>query len=113
MSSAVGQGGAGSLSGAACVRPSVLDESLIREQTKVDHFWGELAAVGVSGCLGEGEVPGQVVPLPRTGWEELLEDSRRSSRLKYRMRAAASLCRFCWPRSRGIVCCDVEAEAVW
>ncbi|XP_019277935.1 SUN domain-containing protein 1 isoform X13 [Panthera pardus] len=39
-SSAVGQGGAGSLSGAACVRPSVLDESLIREQTKVDHFWG-------------------------------------------------------------------------
>nr|XP_060505646.1 SUN domain-containing protein 1 isoform X17 [Panthera onca] len=40
VSSAVGQGGAGSLSGAACVRPSVLDESLIREQTKVDHFWG-------------------------------------------------------------------------
>ncbi|XP_025778984.1 SUN domain-containing protein 1 isoform X1 [Puma concolor] len=40
VSSAVGQGGAGSLSGTACVRPSVLDESLIREQTKVDHFWG-------------------------------------------------------------------------
>ncbi|XP_040311615.1 SUN domain-containing protein 1 isoform X9 [Herpailurus yagouaroundi] len=40
VSSAVGQGGTGSLSGAACVRPSVLDESLIREQTKVDHFWG-------------------------------------------------------------------------
>ena len=62
MSSAVGQGGAGSLSGAACVRPSVLDESLIREQTKVDHFWGELAAVGVSGCLGEGGSPGPGCP---------------------------------------------------
>ncbi|XP_066198174.1 SUN domain-containing protein 1 isoform X1 [Saccopteryx leptura] len=28
------------LQGTACVRPPVLDESLIREQTKVDHFWG-------------------------------------------------------------------------
>ncbi|XP_042826910.1 SUN domain-containing protein 1 isoform X10 [Panthera tigris] len=53
VSSAVGQGGAGSLSGAACVRPSVLDESLIREQTKVDHFWGK-AASGIFWWLGIG-----------------------------------------------------------
>ena len=30
---------------AACLRPPVLDESLIREQTKVAHFWGELSLV--------------------------------------------------------------------
>ncbi|XP_025778985.1 SUN domain-containing protein 1 isoform X2 [Puma concolor] len=53
VSSAVGQGGAGSLSGTACVRPSVLDESLIREQTKVDHFWGK-AASGIFWWLGIG-----------------------------------------------------------
>lgn len=35
---AAGQGSG--LQGAACLRPPVLDESLIREQTKVDHFWG-------------------------------------------------------------------------
>ncbi|KAM5229438.1 SUN domain-containing protein 1 [Ctenodactylus gundi] len=29
-----------SLQGAVPLRPPVLDESLIREQTKVDHFWG-------------------------------------------------------------------------
>ncbi|XP_021563328.1 SUN domain-containing protein 1 [Carlito syrichta] len=39
-SSAVSQGGALSLQNAAFQRPPVLDESLIREQTKVDHFWG-------------------------------------------------------------------------
>uniref|UniRef100_A0A452TJ29 Sad1 and UNC84 domain containing 1 n=1 Tax=Ursus maritimus TaxID=29073 RepID=A0A452TJ29_URSMA len=37
---AAGQSAASTLSGAACLRPPVLDESLIREQTKVDHFWG-------------------------------------------------------------------------
>ncbi|XP_027987739.2 SUN domain-containing protein 1 isoform X4 [Eptesicus fuscus] len=36
----VAAGQSSSLQGAACLRPPVLDESLIREQTKVDHFWG-------------------------------------------------------------------------
>ncbi|XP_044931135.1 SUN domain-containing protein 1 isoform X10 [Mustela putorius furo] len=40
VSCAAGQSVASTLSGAACLRPPVLDESLIREQTKVDHFWG-------------------------------------------------------------------------
>ncbi|XP_070087442.1 SUN domain-containing protein 1 isoform X22 [Equus caballus] len=40
MSLAVGRRGSGGLQGAACLQPPVLDESLIREQTKVDHFWG-------------------------------------------------------------------------
>lgn len=33
------------LQGSASLRPPVLDESLIREQTQVDHFWGESATV--------------------------------------------------------------------
>ncbi|XP_047635333.1 SUN domain-containing protein 1 isoform X16 [Phacochoerus africanus] len=40
LSSAASQSGAGAVQGEACLRPPVLDESLIREQTKVDHFWG-------------------------------------------------------------------------
>ncbi|XP_041603731.1 SUN domain-containing protein 1 isoform X9 [Vulpes lagopus] len=40
ISCGVGQSGTSTLSSAACLRPPVLDESLIREQTKVDHFWG-------------------------------------------------------------------------
>ncbi|XP_032728736.1 SUN domain-containing protein 1 isoform X6 [Lontra canadensis] len=40
VSCAAGHSVASTLSGAACLRPPVLDESLIREQTKVDHFWG-------------------------------------------------------------------------
>ncbi|XP_034844104.1 SUN domain-containing protein 1 isoform X5 [Mirounga leonina] len=40
VSCAGGQSVASTRSGAACLRPPVLDESLIREQTKVDHFWG-------------------------------------------------------------------------
>nr|XP_023510837.1 SUN domain-containing protein 1 isoform X8 [Equus caballus] len=40
VSLAVGRRGSGGLQGAACLQPPVLDESLIREQTKVDHFWG-------------------------------------------------------------------------
>ncbi|XP_059555455.1 SUN domain-containing protein 1 isoform X5 [Myotis daubentonii] len=36
----VAAGQSSGLQGAACLRPPVLDESLIREQTKVDHFWG-------------------------------------------------------------------------
>ncbi|XP_045398885.1 SUN domain-containing protein 1 isoform X13 [Lemur catta] len=39
-SSGASQGGSKSLQGAVSLRPPVLDESLIREQTKVDHFWG-------------------------------------------------------------------------
>lgn len=34
-----------SVRGSASLRPPVLDESLIQEQTKVDHFWGALLAV--------------------------------------------------------------------
>uniref|UniRef100_A0A8D1CEW4 SUN domain-containing protein n=1 Tax=Sus scrofa TaxID=9823 RepID=A0A8D1CEW4_PIG len=40
LSLAAGQSSAGAVQGEACLRPPVLDESLIREQTKVDHFWG-------------------------------------------------------------------------
>lgn len=47
-----GRRGSGGPQAAACVQPPVLDESLIREQTRVDHFWGELSANG---------------PLPRLG----------------------------------------------
>uniref|UniRef100_A0A4X1TF21 SUN domain-containing protein n=1 Tax=Sus scrofa TaxID=9823 RepID=A0A4X1TF21_PIG len=40
LSLAAGQSSTGAVQGEACLRPPVLDESLIREQTKVDHFWG-------------------------------------------------------------------------
>ncbi|XP_036288494.1 SUN domain-containing protein 1 isoform X14 [Pipistrellus kuhlii] len=49
----VAAGQSGGLQGAACLRPPVLDESLIREQTKVDHFWGK-AASGIFWWLGSG-----------------------------------------------------------
>ncbi|XP_047389540.1 SUN domain-containing protein 1 isoform X4 [Sciurus carolinensis] len=39
-SSGTNQGSSRSMRGTAAPRPPVLDESLIREQTKVDHFWG-------------------------------------------------------------------------
>ncbi|XP_020025236.2 SUN domain-containing protein 1 isoform X8 [Castor canadensis] len=39
-SSSVCQGSSCSLQGTSARRPPVLDESLIQEQTKVDHFWG-------------------------------------------------------------------------
>uniref|UniRef100_A0A3Q2I2E6 Sad1 and UNC84 domain containing 1 n=1 Tax=Equus caballus TaxID=9796 RepID=A0A3Q2I2E6_HORSE len=52
VSLAVGRRGSGGLQGAACLQPPVLDESLIREQTKVDHFWGgSEAAVQGNGDL--------------------------------------------------------------
>nr|XP_020738025.1 SUN domain-containing protein 1 isoform X8 [Odocoileus virginianus texanus] len=41
LSLAVSHGGSGTVQAAACPRPPVLDESLIREQTKVDHFWAQ------------------------------------------------------------------------
>lgn len=47
--------------GTACPRPPVLDESLIQEQTRVDHFWGELSAVGSYIAL-EGGGHGQWSP---------------------------------------------------
>lgn len=57
MSCAVGQSVASTRSGAACLRPPVLDESLIREQTKVDHFWGESSApYRVGEAAGRSEV---------------------------------------------------------
>ncbi|XP_059555464.1 SUN domain-containing protein 1 isoform X13 [Myotis daubentonii] len=49
----VAAGQSSGLQGAACLRPPVLDESLIREQTKVDHFWGT-AASGLFWWLGSG-----------------------------------------------------------
>ncbi|KAF4015992.1 hypothetical protein G4228_007393 [Cervus hanglu yarkandensis] len=52
LSSAVSHGGSGTVQAAACPRPPVLDESLIREQTKVDHFWGGNKAA----IQGNGEV---------------------------------------------------------
>ncbi|XP_010633807.1 SUN domain-containing protein 1 isoform X6 [Fukomys damarensis] len=39
-SSSVSQDSSGNLQDTVPLRPPVLDESLIREQTKVDHFWG-------------------------------------------------------------------------
>ncbi|XP_059555452.1 SUN domain-containing protein 1 isoform X2 [Myotis daubentonii] len=48
----VAAGQSSGLQGAACLRPPVLDESLIREQTKVDHFWGGNKAV----VQGNGKV---------------------------------------------------------
>ncbi|XP_057171610.1 SUN domain-containing protein 1 isoform X3 [Ursus arctos] len=53
---AAGQSAASTLSGAACLRPPVLDESLIREQTKVDHFWGgnKAATQGNGDLAAEG-----------------------------------------------------------
>ncbi|XP_057605606.1 SUN domain-containing protein 1 isoform X2 [Hippopotamus amphibius kiboko] len=40
LSSAVSQSSSSTMRAAACLQPPVLDESLIREQTTVDHFWG-------------------------------------------------------------------------
>ncbi|XP_008562349.1 PREDICTED: SUN domain-containing protein 1 isoform X3 [Galeopterus variegatus] len=40
LSSGVSQGSSRNLQGMASLRPPVLDESLICEQTKVDYFWG-------------------------------------------------------------------------
>ncbi|XP_055266465.1 SUN domain-containing protein 1 isoform X10 [Moschus berezovskii] len=61
LSSAVSHSGSGTVQAAACLRPPVLDESLIREQTKVDHFWGldddgDLKG-GNKAIQGNGEVP--------------------------------------------------------
>uniref|UniRef100_A0A2I3GPG4 Sad1 and UNC84 domain containing 1 n=1 Tax=Nomascus leucogenys TaxID=61853 RepID=A0A2I3GPG4_NOMLE len=52
-SSGISHGGTDSLQDAVTRRPSVLDESWIREQTTVDHFWGK-AASGVFWWLGIG-----------------------------------------------------------
>uniref|UniRef100_A0A2K5HZG2 SUN domain-containing protein n=1 Tax=Colobus angolensis palliatus TaxID=336983 RepID=A0A2K5HZG2_COLAP len=52
-SSGVSHSGTDSLQDAVTRRPPVLDESWIREQTTVDHFWGK-AASGVFWWLGIG-----------------------------------------------------------
>uniref|UniRef100_A0A8D0XLD4 SUN domain-containing protein n=1 Tax=Sus scrofa TaxID=9823 RepID=A0A8D0XLD4_PIG len=54
LSLAAGQSSAGAVQGEACLRPPVLDESLIREQTKVDHFWGGTRAA----LQGNGDAAG-------------------------------------------------------
>ncbi|XP_059737634.1 SUN domain-containing protein 1 isoform X12 [Bos taurus] len=61
LSSAVSHGGSGTVQASACLRPPVLDESLIREQTKVDHFWGldddgDLKGGNKAAIQGNGEV---------------------------------------------------------
>ena len=75
LSLAAGQSSAGAVQGEACLRPPVLDESLIREQTKVDHFWGELPALSLRLFWEEGRC-WPVVPLPLAGWEQAQEGSR-------------------------------------
>uniref|UniRef100_A0A8C0DYB4 Sad1 and UNC84 domain containing 1 n=1 Tax=Balaenoptera musculus TaxID=9771 RepID=A0A8C0DYB4_BALMU len=61
LSLAVSQSGSSAMRAAACLRPPVLDESLIREQTKVDHFWGldddgELKGGSKAAIQGNGDV---------------------------------------------------------
>ncbi|XP_022419181.1 SUN domain-containing protein 1 isoform X6 [Delphinapterus leucas] len=61
LSLAVSQSGSSAMRAAACLRPPVLDESLIREQTKVDHFWGldddgELKGGNKAAIQGNGDV---------------------------------------------------------
>nr|XP_033696861.1 SUN domain-containing protein 1 isoform X6 [Tursiops truncatus] len=61
LSLAVSQSGSSATRAAACLRPPVLDESLIREQTKVDHFWGldddgELKGGNKAAIQGNGDV---------------------------------------------------------
>ncbi|XP_053411915.1 SUN domain-containing protein 1 isoform X2 [Nycticebus coucang] len=60
-SSGASQGGSNNLQGAASLQPPVLDESLIREQTKVDHFWGldddgDLKGGNKAAIQGNGDV---------------------------------------------------------
>ncbi|EPY74434.1 hypothetical protein CB1_000092013 [Camelus ferus] len=50
LASATGQGFSSG------VRPPVLDESLIREQTQVDHFWADVVAAGSRGVGGDAEL---------------------------------------------------------
>ncbi|KAM9058056.1 SUN domain-containing protein 1 isoform 7-T9 [Megaptera novaeangliae] len=61
LSLAVSQSGSSAMRAAACLQPPVLDESLIREQTKVDHFWGldddgELKGGSKAAIQGNGDV---------------------------------------------------------
>ncbi|XP_063090064.1 SUN domain-containing protein 1 isoform X6 [Cavia porcellus] len=60
-SSSISQGSSGNLQGAVPLRPPVLDETLIREQTKVDHFWGldddgDLKGVNKAATQGNGDL---------------------------------------------------------
>nr|XP_030706924.1 SUN domain-containing protein 1 isoform X7 [Globicephala melas] len=66
LSLAVSQSGSSAMRAAACLRPPVLDESLIREQTKVDHFWGldddgELKGGNKAAIQGNGDVAAAAV----------------------------------------------------
>ncbi|XP_017895402.1 PREDICTED: SUN domain-containing protein 1 isoform X2 [Capra hircus] len=61
LSSAASRSGSATVQAAACLRPPVLDESLIREQTKVAHFWGldddgDLKGGNKVAIQGNGEV---------------------------------------------------------
>uniref|UniRef100_A0AC11DD98 Sad1 and UNC84 domain containing 1 n=1 Tax=Ovis aries TaxID=9940 RepID=A0AC11DD98_SHEEP len=61
LSSAASRSGSAAVQAAACLRPPVLDESLIREQTKVAHFWGldddgDLKGGNKVAIQGNGEV---------------------------------------------------------
>ena len=67
LSLAVSQSGSSAMRAAACLRPPVLDESLIREQTKVDHFWGESPPVVSPVLLGRRGVMAGLSLLPLLG----------------------------------------------
>ncbi|XP_057605612.1 SUN domain-containing protein 1 isoform X4 [Hippopotamus amphibius kiboko] len=61
LSSAVSQSSSSTMRAAACLQPPVLDESLIREQTTVDHFWGldddgDLKGGNKAALQGNGDV---------------------------------------------------------
>ncbi|XP_032460283.1 SUN domain-containing protein 1 isoform X10 [Phocoena sinus] len=74
LSLAVSQSGSSAMRAAACLRPPALDESLIREQTKVDHFWGldddgELKGGNKAAIQGNGDVaPGAVEAAGSNGY---------------------------------------------
>nr|XP_058141649.1 SUN domain-containing protein 1 isoform X15 [Dasypus novemcinctus] len=86
-SSGVSQNSSRSLQDAASLRPPVLDESLIREQTKVDHFWGldddsDLKGGGQAVMQGNGErASGAAEMATRNGYTcdacSLLSERRR------------------------------------
>ncbi|XP_073931479.1 SUN domain-containing protein 1 isoform X7 [Castor canadensis] len=64
-SSSVCQGSSCSLQGTSARRPPVLDESLIQEQTKVDHFWGldddgDLTGGSKAATQGNGDLAADV-----------------------------------------------------
>ncbi|XP_006889783.1 PREDICTED: SUN domain-containing protein 1 [Elephantulus edwardii] len=72
-SSVVSRGGCRSLQEEVALRPPVLDASLIREQTKVDHFWGldddsDLKGGIKAASQGNGDLTAAVDTAPVNGY---------------------------------------------